>query len=481
LVALPQSPRLWQRAGFQTGTFSARNRILDLAYDQGLLEKEVYTAAITDPLPDARYSMPRLVPHLARRLCFEKDAPVVSTCSIRLDLQQRIETLVQQNVKSLSPEVNMAVLVVHHPTRNVISYVGSSDFFDASRQGQVDYIRAFRSPGSTLKPFIYGLAFDSGLLQPDTYLLDDPKRFGSYMPGNFNKGYHGMVTVRESLAMSLNTPVVLLLSQIGPQRFLGVMEEVGIKPKFADNQSSPGLSLALGGVGMTLDQLVTLYAGLPQQGQVAPLTYDPTNTSPAAQQLLSARGACQITQILTHNLSLESGQATHEIAYKTGTSYGHRDAWVIGYNGEYVVGVWIGRPDGAPFGTGTGTTSAVPVLKTIFTGLPSSKPLIPASTNSDKLSLVNTQSIDILYQQPPKMLFPVDKTVIEIFAQEQVKPLMLSAVGGKRPYTWLVDGVPFAVNVWSHKTPWLPEKSGFYQVSLIDADGHSETAAVEVQ
>jgi penicillin-binding protein 1C len=254
LVALPQTPKLWQREGFMPATLVARNRVLTQSFEIGLLNEETYQVALKDPLPNSRFSMPREMPHVARRMCFAPLAPTISHCSIRQGLQKRLESTALEASKLLPPGVNIAVLVAHHPTRQVISYVGSTDFFDESRQGQVDFIRAYRSPGSTLKPFIYGFGFDSGYLKPTSFVMDDRHRFGSYLPDNFDKTFYGMVTVSDALVMSLNIPVVQLLNKIGPQRFLGSLEEVGITPKFSDTQSAPGLSLALGGVGMTLEQ-----------------------------------------------------------------------------------------------------------------------------------------------------------------------------------------------------------------------------------
>jgi penicillin-binding protein 1C len=486
LVALPQTPSLWQRDGFTRQTLHARNRVLTQAFESGLLDESTYHVSLKDSLPDYRFSMPREMPHVARRLLGTSQSPAIATCTIRPALQARLEQLARSAVRVLPPEVNIAIMVVHHPSRQIISYVGSSDFYNASRQGQVDFIRSYRSPGSTLKPFIYGLGFDYGYITPSTYVLDDRRRYGTYMPENFDKTFYGMVTISDALANSLNVPAVDLLHDIGPQRFLGTLEQVGVSPKFADNKTAPGLSVALGGLGMTLEQLVTLYASLPQQGQTLPLSL--TNGAIAEQplQLLSARSADQLTEILSQTLFNELGEANSGLAVKTGTSYGYRDAWAMGYNDEYVVGIWIGRPDGAPFGVGTGRTLAVPVLQQVFRSLPAAKHLEHRRIKKDALQLNDFTNVSHtkskkLLKQSPQMLFPVDGTVIENFHEDDPSPLIFSALGGQRPYTWLVDGIPVATNVWQPKTPWKPEKPGFYRVSLLDAQGLSQTANVEVQ
>jgi len=484
LIALPQNPRLWTPKGFLPQTQTIRNRILTQSYKKGFIDEATYQIALKDPLPRTRFSLPRGMPHLARRLCFAPQASTVSLCLIRPDLQKRMESLTYEISQSLPKGVNLALLIVHHPSREVVAYVGSGDFLNTERQGQVDFIQAYRSPGSTLKPFIYGLGFDQGLIQPSTYILDDRQRFGSYRPHNFDKTFHGMVTIREALALSLNIPVIQLLSDIGPQRFVGILEEAGTPPKFPDLHSPPGLSLALGGVGMSLEQLVTLYASLPEQGQVLPLKFMSNQDSSSPYQFLSARSAGQLTDILSQTLINEMGQPIRNLAVKTGTSYGHRDAWALGYNAEYTVGVWVGRPDGAPLGLGTGRTLAVPVLQQAFLSLPASRKL--AAGNSEDIKLKENPEIPTvrnqkLHKHIPQMLFPIDGSVIESFSEKGAKPIMLTALGGKRPYTWFVDGKPLVTQLWNPRTSWKPEKPGFYQICLLDAQGLSQSVNIEVQ
>lgn len=483
LVALPQKPKLWTSKGFLASTKKARNKVLSLAFQKGILEQKTYQIALKEPLPHFRFSFPREVPHMARRLCSTPQASTISYCSINSALQKCIESIVREAVNLLPTGVNIAIIMVHHPSHKVMSYVGSANFFDSSRQGQVDFVRAYRSPGSTLKPFIYGLGFDYGFLNPSSYVLDNRQRFGSYLPDNFDKTFHGMVTVTEALAMSLNIPVIELLNKIGPQRFLGALEEAGIKPKFPDPQSSPGLSLALGGMGMTLEQLVTLYAGLAQQGKIIPLKIKSNKLVHQPYQFLSPRSAEYLTQILFQSPPGEIEEGNAAIAVKTGTSYGHRDAWALGYNAEYVVGIWIGRPDGAPFGMETGRTLAVPLLQKVFMVSSALQPRHRMIQQGKGLQSheVSTLKKNNLYKGILKMLFPVDATIIEIFKDDKPKLIMLSASGGKRPYTWLVDGAPIATNVWSPKISWKPEKPGFYRICLLDAQGVSKAANIEVQ
>jgi penicillin-binding protein 1C len=486
LIVLPQSPKRWQKTQFHPSTQVARNRVLSLAYQRGLVDKTTYNVALQEPLPRSRVTLPREMRHLARRLCSSPAAPPISYCTIQPAIQRQVESIAFEAVKNLPPEANIAILVVHHTSHQVVAYVGSSDFLDSSRQGQVDYVTAYRSPGSTLKPFIYGVAFDQGILHPSSYVLDDRHRFGTYLPDNFDKTFHGMVTAGEALTLSLNIPVVSMLSQIGPQRFLGMLEEAGIQPRFPDIHSPAGLSIALGGIGMTLEQLVTLYTALPQGGELSPLILScPMEASPP-HHIFSGATAAQLTNILLQTFTNEFGQATQAFALKTGTSHGHRDAWAIGYNNQYVVGVWIGRPDGVSIGVGTGRSLAVPVLEQIFTLLPQSKHHPRRVSHKPEVVIQRPATArhqqQTLYRQRPQLLFPVNDTVIERFrTQGESHPIMLSAMGGKRPYTWLIDGMPLATNVWTPKTPWNPDKPGFYAVTLLDSQGLSAIANVEIQ
>ncbi len=359
-------------------------------------------------------------------------------------------------------------------------YIASRDFVDEQSNGFVDYIGAFRSPGSTLKPFIYGLGFDLGLVKPDTYVLDERRRFGAYYPRNFDKDIHGVVKVQEALSMSLNIPVVALLNQIGVVRFLGLLKEAGISPQFPKSFESPSLAVALGGMGMTLEQLVTLYAGLARDGKIMPLSYIESNELAQHHQLFSAFAAQQVTTILSSD-----NDNSRKIAMKTGTSYGHRDALVIGYDERYVVGIWTGMPDGTPMGEAAASTLVVPLLKKVFNVLPKNAPQ-PAQYNAAPTirlkNLSQSHDHDVIAKEAPTLLFPIDDTVIELEKSgEQFKALPLSVNGGKRPYTWLIDGKPISQSSWQQKHFWTPQKLGYYTIAVVDANGKVDRANIELR
>jgi penicillin-binding protein 1C len=483
LAVMPQSPKRWKSRRFSASAQKARDHLLCLAATHHLIDDETLNIALQDPLPSLHIPLPRRLPHLAQRLCTRPSASAVSHCCINLNLQNQIESLAHHSLAAFPPGVNMAILVVYHPRREVLAYLGSADFFNVPRRGQVDFIRAYRSPGSTLKPFIYGFAFEQGMLKPTTYVLDDRLRFGNYLPDNLDKTFRGMITVSDALALSLNIPVVDLLNKIGPKRFLGILDEIGIQPRLPDAHTSPGLSVALGGLGMTLEQLVALYSALAQEGEFSSLKFQKKESLDSTYRLFSALTAAQLTTILSQATIPEFGCGTNRLAIKTGTSYGHRDTWAIGYNAEYTVGIWIGRPDGQPFGTFTGGSLAVPILRQIFKSLPvrlqNITPADMRNIGSDRSP--SHREIQVLHKTAPQLLFPVHNTIIEVFDARQPRSVTLSAMGGKRPYTWLIDGIPFSINTWHQKTPWTPQKPGFYSVTLLDFHGQSRSAKIEVQ
>lgn len=492
LVALPQSPSKLRPHLFPARAQKARNNILTSMLYKNVLTADEYKAALTDPLPQQRSEFPRFAPHLARRLYKDYPGKAIHYATISQDIQTLTENIVKSVLSSLPPKANIAVLILDHHENKVRAYVGSSDFFDEKRDGQVDFICAYRSPGSTLKPFIYGLAFEDGLIGPESLILDDRLRFGVYSPGNFDKEFHGMVTVREALQLSLNVPAVSVLNQFGALRFLGALKGAGIDVKFKDKTTKPTLAIALGGLGMTLEHLVMLYAGLARGGIVKPLRYN-TRREGMSYSFLSRRIADTITQVLKHEpAESRSTQDSSNISFKTGTSYGHRDAWGIGYNKDFTVGIWIGLPDGSSMGKGTGTTLAVPILQKIFQILPikQDKPLQFQKKGELQRSSLKLRSFkyassrkDILrVQSHPRLIFPIDETIIEREkTKEGYKMLPFKVFGGTRPYTWMINGRPVETRSWQQKYDWLPENPGFYTIAVIDARGKDARAHIELR
>lgn len=247
LVALPQSPSRWRPDRFPDRARAARDKVLQRMEQVGVLTRQQMEEARQEPLPSRRRSLPFIAPHLAGRLLSAQPDTMLHRTFIDRGLQQNLETLARQQQSALEPYRSMAVLVVANRDRRVLAYVGASDFFDARRAGQVDMIRAIRSPGSTLKPLIYGFGFDDLLIHPETLIDDAPTRFGGYSPGNFHHTYAGQLTVREALQQSLNIPAVAVLEQVGPARVAARLREVGLPLYWNAAHPQPGLPLVLGG------------------------------------------------------------------------------------------------------------------------------------------------------------------------------------------------------------------------------------------
>lgn len=473
LVAMVQSPNALRPDRYPIKAKQARNKILSLMQSQGTITASEYQIYQDLPIPAVLRKFPREIPHLAWRLKQQYPKQTQIYATINPMLQRQTEHILAHYQTLLPKAANVAILIVDYIHNKPLVYIGSRNFYDFSGHGFVDYIQAYRSPGSTLKPFIYGLAFDSGLIGPNTFLLDAHRRFGSYHPRNFDKNTQGMVKASVALASSLNIPAVKILNDIGVIRFLSLLKEVGVNPKFPKSLEAPSLPTALGGLGMTLEQLVLLYSGLGNGGIVQPFSYIESCELQAEKYLFSTHAAKQITDILT----VENSKGS-KIAIKTGTSYGHRDALAIGYDKQYVIGIWIGVPNGTPMREATGAQMAVPLLHKIKQILPAPRvEEVPSDADQSSLTLKNlsnsAQHTLKQHQDSLTLLFPVDASIIE----RQSIPCTIQ--GGTQPYTWLIDGKPVSQS-WQQKYLWIPQAPGHYSLSVVDSTGKSVQAIVEI-
>jgi penicillin-binding protein 1C len=296
------------------------------------------------------------------------------------DLQRALEGFVRDHVDRLPEGTSAAVLVVDNRDMSVQAYVGSADFTSTKRYGYVDMIRATRSPGSTLKPFLYGLAIDEGLIHSHSLLSDTPRLVGDYRPGNFDQGFNGPVSAQEALQRSLNLPAVQLLEHYGPRRFSAALENGGL-PLTIPGSGEPNLAMILGGTGTDLESLVGAYAALARGGKAAAPRYSPEQPL-QERHLLSPGAAWIVYRMLADNPRGEFAPSRHfqrrgQLAWKTGTSYGFRDAWAIGVNARHTVGVWVGRPDGTPSPGQYGAVTAAPLLFAVASQLPGGSEQIP--------------------------------------------------------------------------------------------------------
>jgi len=509
LIALPQSPAATRPDRHPDAAKAARDKILSVLEGRGVISPAMASEARAEPIPRLRRPLPFFAPHAtaALRESQPKATRIASTLDARL--QEAIEALAKSELAGVAPESNVAILVADHATGEIRAYVGSADFFDARRQGQVDMVRAIRSPGSTLKPFVYGLAFDLGLVHPETIVTDGPTRFGEYRPENFQRTYLGEVSVRVALQQSLNVPAVAMMEGVGAERFTGLLRSAGITLQFENAAEKPGLPVALGGVGTSLGDLVTLYAALGNAGILRPLRLSADAVPGAERRIVSAASAWHLARILesapppADAVPREFLSRPFDIAYKTGTSYGFRDAWALGYDGRYVVGVWVGRPDGTPSPDRYGRATALPILFKAFDLLSDSRsgqsgramPVRPR----EALIASNDRLPGTLRRYEPRsqraaapgrpaspsaiaISFPPAGATVALEQKGEAKPhLFLVAEGGARPLRWLVNGEPVAAPPGARQIFWRVDGEGFVRVTVIDAEGNSASVQARIK
>ncbi|MEQ7919831.1 peptidoglycan glycosyltransferase PbpC [Xanthomonas sp. WHRI 1810A] len=364
LAVLPQAPSRLRPDRHPQRAQAARDKVLRRLAEFDVWPQHAINDALEEPLLLAPRQEPSLAPLLARRLNRPDSPPLIRT-TLDAGLQRRLEDLLLNWRARLPERTSAAILVVEAQTMATRAYVGSVDISDTRRFGHVDMISALRSPGSTLKPFLYGKAMDAGLIHSESLLQDVPRRYGDYRPGNFSSGFTGAVSASAALSMSLNLPAVQLLEAYGPKRFAAELRNAGV-PLTLPPLAEPNLALILGGAGSRLEDLVGGYAALARAGRSADIRLQPDDRL-RDHAMMSPGAAWIIRRIL-------SGQSRPDLdphadlvqrpqlAWKTGTSYGFRDAWSIGVGPRFLIGVWIGRPDGTPVPGQFGLASAAPLM-----------------------------------------------------------------------------------------------------------------------
>ncbi len=375
LTIIPNRPSSLRLGINNAAVVQARNHWLRRFREQSLFSAEEIEDALREPLTAHRREAPKQAPHLAMRLKqTHPDQPIIYT-PIRPNRQAQVEQLVSNYVARLrSMNIhNAAVLVVNNQTMQTEAYVGSADFRNAYDGGQVDGVRAVRSPGSTLKPLLYALAFDKGLITPKSILNDVPTNFSGYEPENYDRQFYGPISVEGALANSLNVPAVKVLQQLGTPKFVSVLKQAEFLT-VRKQAKDLGLSTILGGCGVSLEELTRLFAAFANGGLMQSIQFSQSAKKDTL-RLLSPESAFMVTNILTQitrpDLPNNFDNSYHlpRIAWKTGTSYGRRDAWSIGYNKRYTVGVWIGNFSGTGVPELSGANTATPLLFTIFNAL----------------------------------------------------------------------------------------------------------------
>lgn len=481
LVALPQSPEARRPDRSQSAAAQGRARVLARALAASLIDMDTAATARTEALPRSRQDFPRLAPHLTDRIRRSAPEQPRHATTVDADLQARLEALAADAVRHHGARLQVALVVADHRSGEILASVGSAAYENDTRQGFVDMTQALRSPGSTLKPLVYALAFDQGLAHPETLIEDRPIAFGRYQPQNFDRQFRGTVRVRTALQLSLNIPVVTLTEAIGPERLMQGLRRAGVDAVLPGGGPA-GLAVSLGGVGVSLEHLTGLYAALARGGVARPLSAVPEGGS-EGERLISQVAAWQIGDILA-GLQPPDGTPSGRIAWKTGTSYGHRDAWAVGWDGRHVAGVWMGRADGTPVPGAFGGDLAAPIL---FAALartsprPAPLPPPPAATlqvENARLPLplqrFRPRGSIVAQGALPEISFPPDGAEVALDGA----PLLARVRGGTPPFTWMANGQPLDIGTSARESHLSLPDLGSLTLSVIDANGQASRVKV---
>ena len=379
-----------------------------------------------------------------------------------------------------------------HRTGEILASVGSAGLLDSTRNGFVDMTLAVRSPGSALKPFIYALAFEAGLAHPESLIEDRPTGFSGYVPVNFDGRYLGSVTIREALTRSLNVPAVLVLDAVGPSRLFSRLERAGARLTLPDGAAA-GLAIGLGGVGVSLRGLVSAYGAIARGGSGLALRTRAGRMPDEGSRVLEPAAAWYVGDILRSTPPPANGSAG-QIAFKTGTSYGYRDAWAIGFDGAHVIGVWVGRPDARPVPGLSGIETAAPLLFEAFDRLGARRTAAPPPPNG----VLRAPGADLppplrRFRHPrkgpvardraPEIAYPRDGVRVDLGlkGERAPAPLAIKLRNGEAPFTWLVNGRPVSRGSYSRSVRWVADGPGFVTIAVVDAAGRSDRVSIFVE
>lgn len=475
LLAIPQSPEARDPFRKSTQLQKSRATIAERLIAGGLFP-ESDRDDLNTLLFDQPHRLPQLAWHVSHQMMAAKDADQTSTnTTTTLDalLQSDIERTVARFAETLPSNLNVAVIVANAPTGEVLAHVGSAGVH--STAGFLDFTRTARSPGSTLKPFIYGMAMDDGLVNDQSILFDTPVAFGRYRPTNFDGNYSGAVRMGDALKQSLNIPAVSVLNALGTKVFVDAWLHADLGLRLADS-NQPGLGLALGAAATSLQDLVGAYTALANDGYVMPLRY---TQQTAAQQtaaqsprfLLSNESAKTIRAILA-TATNSSGRTNApqwrraETAFKTGTSYGFRDSWTLGTKGEQVIGVWIGNPDGAADKNNTGRNRALTLAESVADLLPSNH----AETQWRSEPILASQ----LPKSPFSVVYPSNGSEIILDSAPNLRrKLQMKTSGDSRSVQLLLNGLHIEQSEEPEDSEIalsIPD-DGFYELKVVE-NGH---------
>ena len=456
LIALCRRPEALRPDRHPHAAMIARNKVLAEAERLHLLSPHAASEAQATPVPRHWHRLPAQTPQLTAAL------PTGSTTTLNGPLNAALAALAARDLTAMRPAESLAILVVNaHDHAIRAAYLG--DWANPRRAGFLDLSRSIRSPGSALKPFLYGLAFADGLAGPNTLFRDLPANFGAYGPDDFTHNFMGVVTAASALRRSLNLPAVKLMRRYRPDRFAAHLRAAGT-PLSLPLGARPTLPLALGGGGISMRRLAALYAGLATDGSITRL-HSLKGQHRRACPLLTPSIAAEVAAILTRPLP---GTQIKGIAWKTGTSAGNRDDWAAGFDRRTVIIVWVGRPDGGALPGAAAIDRAVPILAQV-TGLIKIAPRQPLAPRRVFTLAAPPALAQLQLAYPPPGAAIAD-----------LGPIQLRATGGQRPLTFLIDGKPLASIAALSTARFTPRSPGFYHIRIIDARGHSVSAGFRV-
>jgi len=488
LAALPRSPTRDRPDRAPERSRRARDAVIDRAVKRGVLDPERGREAREEPVPDRRLPMPDHARHLAERVARIPGSETERRTTIDGAFQTAVEELARRRMGDMDERAGLSILVLDRETRDTLAYVGAPDPDSDLRLGSIDMVSARRSPGSAMKPFVYAMGFDDGFIHPETLVSDVSTRFGDYAPQNFDRDFAGDLTITEALRRSLNVPAVLVLDRVGPRRFVEALRRVGVRYELPPG-AAPGLPIALGGGAINLWDLTSLYLGLGREGRVSMPRILADRPAGAEVPFCSPESARRVLRVLEGvppppgMVQATEARLSTAIAYKTGTSYGFRDAWAVGVSARRVVGVWVGRPDGTPSPDRLGRDTAAPILHAVF-ALSPPETAKPSGSRPDMdgpapMQLRLRAETTERGEDPPRLLFPTDKSVVE--RPEDRGALTLEMKGGRRPLTWLIDGRRVAVERVTRSLEWTPSGPGTVRITVVDVNGRTDSATVDVR
>jgi penicillin-binding protein 1C len=480
LVAIPQSPTRRRPDRAPAAAQAGRDGVLARGLEDGVIDRRLFDRAMSRPVPAQRLAMPMNAPHLAAWLAGQSPHTSIPT-TIRLQLQSSLAQLVAEERGQLADKAQVAMVVMDNRTGGVVAWLGGGDFF--GRAGQVDLVRAHRSPGSALKPLIYALAFDDRTLHPESLVEDVPVRFKDWLPHNFDRDHQGAVTVRRALQQSLNIPAVLALERVGAARFLSTLRAAGANPILPPGDPGSSLGMALGSATVSPLEMAGLYSGLANGGRFAAPQVRRDQSRPELVQLVGDAAAWYVADILAEAplpdgfASLPVALRDRRIACKTGTSAGFRDAWAAGFSTNWTVVVWVGHADGTPRPGQLGRLAALPIVFKAFGRLPGEDNRAPRPP-ADVIKVGSWKDLPPRMQRlgptavagAPRIAYPPPDARLELEPHDSVT----LAASGTGNLHWLVNGRPIPGNTWT------PDGAGLMRLAVVDDAGRASAVTVRI-